>query len=173
VDEARFRSFFEEHYDVVYRYISVRVPNVAARGDLAAEVFVTAWRRIDGLPTEVFVRPWLFGVARRVVSTYRRGEARRWRLLARLTAEAHAPSGPPGAPALVLEAFGRLRAADQEALRLVIWDELSVAEGAAALGCSVNAMNVRLHRARRRLEVELLAAGWTDTRNDSQKETCT
>jgi RNA polymerase sigma-70 factor (ECF subfamily) len=41
-----------------------------------------------------------------------------------------------------------LRPADREALRLVLWDELSHAEAAAVLGCSPNAFELRYRRAR-------------------------
>jgi RNA polymerase sigma-70 factor (ECF subfamily) len=36
-------------------------------------------------------------------------------------------------------------------LRLIEWEQLDIAAGAAALGCSAGAFKVRLHRARRRL----------------------
>jgi RNA polymerase sigma-70 factor (ECF subfamily) len=44
---------------------------------------------------------------------------------------------------------------DREAIKLVLWDELSHGEAAQVLGCSVNALSVRLHRARTRLQQEL------------------
>jgi RNA polymerase sigma-70 factor (ECF subfamily) len=36
-------------------------------------------------------------------------------------------------------------------MQLVVWNGLSAAETAELLGCSVNVVHVRLHRARRRL----------------------
>jgi RNA polymerase sigma-70 factor (ECF subfamily) len=39
----------------------------------------------------------------------------------------------------------------------VLWEELSHAEAAEVLGCSVNAVGVRLHRAKARLRDALLA----------------
>ena len=50
----------------------------------------------------------------------------------------------------------RLSAADRELLRLVAWEELSHAEIAATLGVSVNAVAIRLHRARARFEQALV-----------------
>jgi len=50
-------------------------------------------------------------------------------------------------------AFVNLNAPDQEILRLAAWEQLSSAEGAAVLGCSVPAYRMRLHRARIRLAV--------------------
>ncbi len=43
-------------------------------------------------------------------------------------------------------------------MQLVIWDGLSVAETAEVLRCSVNVVQVRLHRARQRLTQRLRAA---------------
>jgi RNA polymerase sigma factor (sigma-70 family) len=48
-------------------------------------------------------------------------------------------------------AIARLRPAEREALALVLWDELSHAEAAQVLGCSVNAVAIRVHRAKARL----------------------
>ena len=49
------------------------------------------------------------------------------------------------------DAWGQLNGGDREVLALVAWEELSVADGARALGCSAPVFSVRLHRARRRL----------------------
>ena len=48
-------------------------------------------------------------------------------------------------------AMADLRPADREVLQLVLWDDLSHAEAAALLGCSVNAFELRVRRAKRRL----------------------
>jgi RNA polymerase sigma factor (sigma-70 family) len=48
-------------------------------------------------------------------------------------------------------AIAGLRPAEREALALVLWDELSHAEAAQVLGCSVNAVAIRVHRAKARL----------------------
>ena len=48
-------------------------------------------------------------------------------------------------------AIAGLRPAEREALALVLWDELSHAEAAQVLGCSVNAVAIRVHRAKTRL----------------------
>ena len=55
----------------------------------------------------------------------------------------------------ILDALGRLRPADAEVLRLWAWEDLGPAEIAEALQISVNAANLRLHRARQRLREHL------------------
>jgi RNA polymerase sigma-70 factor (ECF subfamily) len=58
----------------------------------------------------------------------------------------------------VLTALGRLSPGEREALQLVLWDELSHAEAAQVLGCSANAVTIRVHRAKARLRAELAGA---------------
>jgi RNA polymerase sigma-70 factor (ECF subfamily) len=45
----------------------------------------------------------------------------------------------------------KLKPADREVLQLVTWDGLSHAEAAEVLGCTSNAVALRLHKARSRL----------------------
>ncbi len=51
----------------------------------------------------------------------------------------------------VRSVLAALPSAEQEALRLTEWDQLTAAESAQVLGCTRAAFRVRLHRARRRL----------------------
>lgn len=47
--------------------------------------------------------------------------------------------------------MAKLSPRDQEVLQLIGWEQLDQAAAARVLGCSVTAVKVRLHRARRRL----------------------
>jgi len=60
----------------------LRRVNPSTADDVVAEVFVVCWRRLDEVPVDPL--PWLLGVARRVLSTQRRGERRRGALRDRL-----------------------------------------------------------------------------------------
>jgi RNA polymerase sigma-70 factor (ECF subfamily) len=51
--------------------------------------------------------------------------------------------------------MSRLRPKDQELLKLVLWEELTHAQVGVVLGCSTNAVALRLHKARNRLGMEL------------------
>jgi predicted DNA-binding protein (UPF0251 family) len=55
----------------------------------------------------------------------------------------------------VVAALDRLSAREREALLLVLWEELSHADAAQVLGCSANAVAIRVHRAKTRLRREL------------------
>jgi len=152
---ARFDALFEDCHRPLLAYAARRSPTLADAEDAVAETFIVAWRRLDDVPAGDDAVPWLYGVARRTLANQRRGLRRRARLAARLEQDAHttplstgAPSSPAGDAALA--ALVRLSASDQELLRLVAWEELSHAEIATVLGISVNAVAIRLHRARAR-----------------------
>ena len=46
-------------------------------GDVVAEAFLVAWRRLADVPPEPETRPWLIGVARHVSANQARGNRRR------------------------------------------------------------------------------------------------
>jgi RNA polymerase sigma-70 factor (ECF subfamily) len=161
-EHVRFCALFEAHYAAVFRYARRRVADDLA-ADVASEVFVVAWRRLGEVPLEPL--PWLYGVARRVVANQRRGQERALRLSERVAVHAGAAQreqrrrGDPGeavtASVSFATAFGRLSVDDREVLALVAWEGLGAREVAAVLGCSVAAVTMRVHRARRRLRGSL------------------
>lgn len=159
----RLEDLFETHHRALLAYAARRTPSLADAEDVVADVFLVAWRRLDDVPEGDGALPWLYGVARKTIGNQRRGLFRRGRLQHRLeqTAERPTPATPTGSePALA--ALERLRESDRELLRLVAWEELSHAEIAAMLGISVNAVTIRLHRARARFEEALVKGpgGW-------------
>jgi RNA polymerase sigma-70 factor (ECF subfamily) len=48
---------------------------------------------------------------------------------------------------------------DREVLALIAWEGLDAGQAAQVLGCSRNAVRIRLYRARRKLAFELRGAG--------------
>jgi RNA polymerase sigma factor (sigma-70 family) len=121
--------------------------------DVVAEVFTTAWRRLDDVPPAPEARLWLYGVARRVLAGHRRGKERFGRLIARIEAtHVAAPQPALGDPdGRLTRALRQVPPAEREALLLVAWEQLSYAEAAQVLGCSPNAIGIRVHRARTRV----------------------
>ena len=149
----RLEELFEAHHRALLAYAARRSPTLADAEDIVAEVFLVAWRRLEDVPPGDEALPWLYAVARKTVGNQRRGFLRRGRLQDKLEQTAERPaSAPPTATEPALEALARLSAGDQELLRLVAWEELSHAEIATILGISVNAVAIRLHRARGRFE---------------------
>lgn len=166
----RFELLYAQHYGVILAYAIRRTSTRHDAQDVVAEVFTTAWRQIDRLSGEDGDRLWLYGIARRVVARHYRGRRRRSRLRARLTLE-RSPTQTVDQEQPKIEmlrlAIERLSPLDREALKLVMWDQLSHEEAAQILGCTANALGVRLHRARNRLKQEL---GITDRVADSSRE---
>lgn len=162
-DRARFERLYRAHFHHVLGYTLRRVDAPEDAADVVAETFLVAWRRLEAVPDGDDARPWLYGVARRVLANQRRARSRQSRLATRLAAELAAAGSevaaePPPAAALSA-AFARLSEADREVLGLQVWEELTSDGIAHALGCTRGAARVRLHRARRRLAVALLAEG--------------
>ena len=151
--ERRFRQLYEDHYLHIQAYAVRRLEVQADVADVVAEVFTTAWRRLDDVPPAPEARLWLYGVARRVLAGHRRGKERFRRLIARI--EASQVAAPP--PALgdpdgrLTRVLREIPPAEREALMLVAWERLSYAEAAQVLGCSPNAIGIRVHRARTRV----------------------
>lgn len=158
VDARRaFRSLFESHYPHVEAYARRRCAEPADADDVVAETFAVAWRRADDIPGEPL--PWLYGVARKVLSNQRRSQRRRASLIERLRREPMDVETPADDGESVRVALSRLRPGDQEILRLAAWEELSHQEIGSVLGISPNAAAIRLHRARKQLATELTALG--------------
>jgi RNA polymerase sigma-70 factor (ECF subfamily) len=160
--EQSFEELYEQTYWSVLRYFARRVPGDEDHvRDLAAEVYLVAWRRRHALPSEPL--PWLYGTARHVLSNDRRSTTRRRQLAQRLghdptgpAHEGHTGDHPDDHPhAWVHAALEQLSESDQEVLRLAAWEELTTDQMALALRCSRSAAAMRLHRARERLRAVL------------------
>lgn len=158
---ARFERLYLASYQEISAYVVRRVPDAVEAADVVADVFAVAWRRIDDVPPTPEDRLWLFGAARRCVSQASRSRVRRERLVARVSAlaprtQAADPDSATDLAARVAQAIRELPAGEAEALRLIAWEQLTHEQAATVLGCSVNAVALRVHRARRRLR-QLLA----------------
>ena len=160
MDEDAFEALWHAHYADILAFCLRRLGNRQEAADATADAFLVAWRRSGEIPENA--RPWLFGVALKVIANRRRGERRRGALTDRLALAA--PAGfvapPDEVPGDVLAAFLALSPADQEALSLVAWEGLTPA--AAVLSIPVARFSVRLHRAKRRLRSRLGAPAPND-----------
>jgi RNA polymerase sigma-70 factor, ECF subfamily len=154
-ERDRFERIYRENFRAVLRFAATRIDPERAK-DVAAETFLVAWRRLDDVPAEA--RPWLFGVARKVIAGQFRSETRLEALARRMEATQSRDAELADLAGLladrdeVLAAFASLGERDREVLRLVAWDGLQTVDAAAVLGVTRLAFAVRLHRARRRLE---------------------
>jgi RNA polymerase sigma-70 factor (ECF subfamily) len=154
--DDRFEALYRDSYKAIFGNVLRRADgNLDTVGDLVAEVFVVALRRQGAIPLPPQDRLWLYGVARRVLADHQRRHSRQIRLESRLRSQAAVNEATSGDDELTLvrvrAAMEQLRPADREALQLVAWDGLSHAEAAQVLGCTPNAVALRIHKAKVRL----------------------
>ncbi|MEE6259384.1 RNA polymerase sigma factor [Plantactinospora sonchi] len=153
--EEWFTETYLAHHERIVRYGLRRLYDGEAAVEPAQEVFIVAWRRRMEVPQDCL--PWLYAVARRLLANTRRD----WRTAPQVTSLANVGGAGGRAAVMVQESVvevAGVRAAlttlpdnDQEILRLIGWEELSLGEAAVVLGCTRATAAVRLHRTRRRL----------------------
>ena len=150
---ARFQAIYEAAYGPVLAYIRRRTSD---QGD-AQDALARPSRLRGGVSTTCRNPrprlPWLYGVAAgagqpapgepppRYLSTRLRGQPG-----GGVDVEAEVVASEDRE--IVRAALSRLRDADQEILRLAVWEELAHRDIATIVGCAEAAVAVRLHRAR-------------------------
>ncbi|MFB4293321.1 RNA polymerase sigma factor [Nonomuraea sp. ATR24] len=159
-DPEKFAALFDRHAATLYRYISFRLgPELAE--DLVGETFLIAFRRRDAYDSSYRdARPWLLGIATRLITGHRRTEVSRYRALERQS-PARPVEGPEeaitreltaqGSRTVLLNALTLLSRGDRDVLLLVAWSDMTYEEAARALGIPVGTVKSRLNRARRKV----------------------
>ena len=152
----RFRVLYNDLYDDLWRYVQRRSINTEEARDTLSEVFLVAWRRLEDIPAGNEARLWLFGVARNLVKTSWRKRKRSGDLLVRIGSEMSTRGATDeeldnSGVLKIVKALQFLSENDQEILRLLAWENLSHKEISVVLGCSENAVAIRIRRARVRL----------------------
>lgn len=163
---ARFTDLYGAQYRKVLGYVQRRVDTLSTAQDLTEEIFLVAWRKLDAIPEGSEAEYWLYGVARNVVSAHQRKTRNRSRIFARwFPRDRRAPDTPEDlvvrseAVQALFDALARLPERDRELIRLAYWEELPHDAIAGLLGLTRGNVDVRLHRAIRRLAKELARSG--------------
>ena len=158
---ARFEELYELHFRAVAAYVLRRRPDPVAVADVAAETFTVVWRRIDIVPPGDEARPWIFGVARRVLANERRSAMRRSRLAKRVESLASALQRSVESSTIQAEAvqqvLDRLSSGDAELLRLAYWEQLTPSEISVVLDIRGGTVRSRLTRARMKFQEQYLS----------------
>jgi len=145
-----FEAFFRENYSHLWRYVARRLPQSKA-DDVVSASFIVAWEKYSTIETPSLA--WLIRIAGFEVANVRRKQGRERRgSISVVHEEMAAPFREDFDGSSVRSAMANLVDADQEILRLVLWDELSREDIAQILNLSINAVNVRYHRALQKLE---------------------
>lgn len=158
-----FAGLYDRHAGAVHGYIARRLGQDAA-DDLLAQTFLVAFgRRALYDPAHSGARPWLYGIATRLIARHRRDEVRFFRAIARSGID---PAAEPladqvtrrvaaqGVRVQLAAALARLPQRDRDVLFLVT-DGLGYAETAQALGVPVGTVASRLARARKKVRAAL------------------
>ena len=167
-----FDALFNSTYPQVVAYVRRRIVNVQDADDVVAEIYATAWRRRDQLNSIHTPLAWLYGIGLNVVRNHRRGDQRHLRLVGAAQSQAAVAAGTsdPSEAIQLRAALSTIPDDDAELLRLVAWEGLSHNEAGEVLGCSTNAVGIRLHRARQRLDAALSPASISPTQNKASNQ---
>ena len=161
-EPGAFSEIFERHVRPVGGYIRRRVGTDAV-DDVLSETFLVAFRRRASFDLRIeSARPWLLGIATKVVKSHRAAQARQSRAFeASASAEVVGIEMPHAASDSRIDADAALRALapgiaalaarDRDTLLLHAWGDLTYEQIATALGVPVGTVRSRLNRVRRKL----------------------
>jgi RNA polymerase sigma factor (sigma-70 family) len=176
LEVSRSAVLFDRHAPHIHRYLARRLGDLHA-DDLVGETFLTAFRRRDTFrPEHGDVRPWLYGIATKLIAQHRRDEARALRLFQAVPPAddtvCHAEQVAADVTAAALwrvltEALADLADGDRDVFLLIAQEELTYEQVAAALGIPVGTVRSRLHRARTQLRAAL---GGSNPLNTAEQE---
>lgn len=163
--DIRFEQIYRDNLTRILAYARRRSESPEGAEEVAAETFLVVWRRLGDVPEDPL--PWLYGVARHVLSNRRRGIRRQAALLDALAEDVESRPGAlaeQAAPEQARDsdlalALSQLDEEDREVLMLIAWEELGYSEAAAALGITESSFSRRLRRARQRLTTQLEKLG--------------
>ena len=146
--------------------ISARSGDAGATDEIYQEIALAAVRQNPDVP-DAKVAPWLYRLAVRQALLHRRRLGRQRRLRQRLAVDPSPGMDETLDPLdwlladerqqLIRRAVGQLHAKDAELLLLKYTEDWSYHDLAAHLGISHSAVETRLHRARQRLRLALIA----------------
>src|SRR5258705_2876778 len=96
-EEALFAQLYNRHYRPIHDFCRRRVTSDLVE-DAVSETFLTAWRRLDDVPTGDEALLWLYRVAYRVIGHQWRSTARRRRLEGPFRSVVHRPTSAADGP---------------------------------------------------------------------------
>lgn len=160
-----FGDLMDRHRQRIYGKALVRMGNVHDAEDVVATVFLEAWRNRKHVRiVNGSALPWLLTVTVNVSLNLNRSKRRYRRLLA-AAPPSEAYGDPSEAVAEYLDsqarardltrAMSKLSSVDQSIVELVLVEELTLIAAAAALELPVGTVKSKLHRARKKLQVDL------------------
>lgn len=154
-----FAALVGQHQRMIHALTYRMTGSLAEAEDLAQETFLRAWRHLDSFQGEAKFSTWLCRIAMNACLNWRQRESRRseihqtWADDALAENSCHEPhaSGSESTQQ-VQAALNRLPAKQRAAIVLTVYEELSHAEAARALGCTEATISWRVFAARTKLK---------------------
>jgi RNA polymerase sigma-70 factor (ECF subfamily) len=167
-DDAAFAAVYDAVAPSIYAY-AVRALSERSQAEDIVQCTLLRMHRARGrFIAGAQVMPWAFTIARRLILDVRRRRCRDDRLRQKQLATEVDRGGDPSpdqelvaveTAAALSAAFGKLPSAQRATYELLRRDGLSLAQAALALGTTVTAVKLRLHRALEALRASANGAG--------------
>lgn len=166
-EAAAFGVLVERYQHVVFRAALAVVGRRDEADDVAQEVFLRAYRSLDGFRGEASLKTWLLSIAWRQALSHRRSLATRWRRFSSgELPDVASPVAPRDAQlagaefrTTVAALVKTLPAKYREALMLASTGDYSFDEMSQALGVPAGTLKWRVSEARRQLREKLARMG--------------
>jgi RNA polymerase sigma-70 factor (ECF subfamily) len=160
-DERAFADLYRQFSGRTLRYLQGLI-GAAAADDVQQEVWLSVYRKVASLANPRGVRTWLYQTTRNRAIDFLRKQRRQAELIKAAGEEAAAVAAhttgqalpAPGSPDLEA-AMARLSPAHRDVLILRYWEEMSYAEIALVVGCSVGTVRSRIHHAKQNVRTAL------------------
>ena len=162
-EQLSFDGIAEELSQPLHRYLVRLSGSLTTADDLLQETLVKIARGLPGFEGRSSVKTWAFSIATRVATDHFRRPEQRARIVDMEEAETPADSEPEIDEQLVVDEMSAcvrgvidgLPADYRTAMVLHDLEGMTAAQVAEVAGCSLATAKIRIHRARRRLKVEL------------------
>jgi len=159
-DPAAFETLVRNHQRMIHSLTYRMTGSPADAEDLAQETFVRAYEQLAGYHGSAKFSTWLYRIAINLCFNWQQREGRRLEVHTQWAQNVaidrpEAGAGRADLGGRVQAALLRLSAAQRAAVVLTVYDGLSHAEAARALGCSETTVSWRIFSARRKLKAWL------------------
>ena len=150
-DEAAFSLLYGKYYEKVFAIARGILLESEEAADAVQEIFTLVYRHLGRFDKRARFSTWLFRIAvNRSIQQARRNKNRSKHVELNEAVGQQAPEELVETDPKIQEALVKLSPGDRALITLFYWEELSLNDIAASLGCSVNAAKTRLYRARER-----------------------
>jgi len=153
-DARAFEELYSKYYEKVFAIARGVLLDSDEAADAVQEIFTLVYRHLGRFDKRSRFSTWLFRVAvNRSIQEARRTKYRSRTVALTEAAGKVTDEEPDTTDPRIQMALAKLAAQDRALLVLFYWEELSLQDIAASIGCGVNAAKTRLYRARERFRM--------------------